>query len=72
MMNKERKEVMSSEWKMVRLEDICEYIRNGANIKQSDNAAGKPITRIETLSNDRFNRDRLRSEERRVGKECRL
>ncbi len=50
---------MSNERKMVHLEDVCEYIRNGANIKQSDNAEGIPITRIETLSNDKFNRDRL-------------
>lgn len=50
---------MSNEWRRVNLEDICEYIRNGANIKQSDNAEGTPITRIETLSNGKFNRDRL-------------
>ena len=34
-------------------------IENGAVIKQKKNAGGIPITRIETLSNDRFNRDRL-------------
>lgn len=32
---------------------------NGAVIKQSKEAGGLPITRIETLSNDCFNRDRL-------------
>lgn len=60
-MKNKRKEAitMSNEWKMVRLGDICEYIRNGANIKQSDIAGGTPITRIETLSNDKFNRDKL-------------
>ena len=32
-------------------------IENGATIKQKEGAGGYPITRIETLSNDRFNRD---------------
>ena len=36
----------------------CFYqIRNGANIKQGGNPGGYPITRIETISNDVFNRD---------------
>lgn len=39
--------------------DICIYVRNGANIKQTKGAGGYPITRIETLSNDVFNSDRL-------------
>ena len=39
--------------------DVCLYVRNGANIKQSKGAGGYPITRIETLSNDVFNSDRL-------------
>lgn len=34
-------------------------IRNGANIKQSVADGGFPITRIETIANDRFNRDRM-------------
>ena len=38
---------------------ICEFLRNGANIKQTKGAAGIPITRIETLANDVFNIDRL-------------
>ena len=38
----------------------CFYqIRNGANIKQGDADGGYPITRIETISNDVFNRDRM-------------
>lgn len=40
-------------------EDICDCLRNGANIKQSKTASGYPITRIETLSNDKFNLDRM-------------
>ena len=34
-------------------------IENGATIKQQKGSKGLPITRIETLSNNRFNRDRL-------------
>lgn len=40
-------------------EDICDCLRNGANIKQRKTASGYPITRIETLSNDKFNLDRM-------------
>lgn len=40
--------------------DECFYkIQNGANIKQSDVNSGYPITRIETIANDKFNRDRM-------------
>ena len=39
--------------------DICVFLRNGANIKQTKGASGLPITRIETLANDVFNTDRL-------------
>lgn len=38
----------------------CFYqIRNGANIKQGVVDGGIPITRIETIANDQFNRDRM-------------
>ena len=43
----------------VLFENICVFLRNGANIKQTKGAGGYPITRIETLSNDLFNVDRL-------------
>ena len=43
----------------VLLENICVFLRNGANIKQTKGAGGYPITRIETLSNDVFNIDHL-------------
>lgn len=40
--------------------DECFYlIQNGANIKQGQINGGYPITRIETISNDRFNRDKV-------------
>ncbi len=34
-------------------------IKNGANIKQGLKNGGYPITRIETISNDKFNRDKM-------------
>lgn len=38
----------------------CFYqIRNGVNIKQGMVEGGFPITRIETIANDKFNRDRM-------------
>ena len=40
--------------------DECFYqIRNGANIKQGVEEGGYPITRIETIANGRFNRERM-------------
>lgn len=50
---------MSKGVEYIKLGNIFTSIRNGANIKQFDDAGGIPITRIETLSNDLFNRDRL-------------
>jgi type I restriction enzyme S subunit len=48
-----------SKWEYKKLGDCFAYIKNGANIKQVNGAIGIPITRIETLSNDVFNRDRM-------------
>ncbi|MEE3417476.1 MAG: restriction endonuclease subunit S [Prevotella sp.] len=42
-----------------KLGDCLSMIENGATIKQQKGSKGLPITRIETLSNNRFNRDRL-------------
>lgn len=42
-----------------KLEEICEFIRNGANIKQSENAGGYPITRIETIANSFIDVNRM-------------
>lgn len=45
---------------MIRTIDECFFqIRNGANIKQGEKDGGYPITRIETIANDKFNRNRL-------------
>ena len=46
-------------WEKKTIDDCFETIRNGANIKQNDIHSGIPITRIETISNSIFNRDRL-------------
>ena len=43
----------------ISIEDCFTEIRNGANIKQGIIDGGYPITRIETLSNDKFNRERM-------------
>ena len=48
-----------SKWEYKKLGDCFVSIGNGATIKQIKEAMGIPITRIETLSNDVFNRDRL-------------
>ena len=45
--------------KTIKLGDGISFIQNGAVITQKEGAGGIPITRIETLSNSRFNRDRL-------------
>lgn len=43
----------------ISLGDACEFVRNGANVRQDKNSQGIPITRIETLSAGKFNPDRL-------------
>ena len=48
-----------ADYPMVLFENVCAFLRNGASIKQTKGAGGYPITRIETLSNDVFNTDRL-------------
>lgn len=45
---------------MIKTIDECfSLIQNGANIKQGDVDGGFPITRIETITNDKFIRDRM-------------
>lgn len=43
----------------VRLGDCFPYIKNGYNVRQGKDKGGMPITRIETLSDNRFNRDKV-------------
>ena len=50
---------MKQGWTYKKLGEVFSSINNGANIKQIKGATGIPITRIETLSNDKFNRDRM-------------
>ena len=47
------------EFERIPFDSFCEFLRNGASIKQTKGAGGYPITRIETLANDTFNIDRL-------------
>lgn len=42
-----------------KFKDVFPFIKNGANIKQDENAGGIPITRIETLAGGEFNTSRL-------------
>ena len=44
---------------MVRIGDAFKLIRNGASIKQYDDATGLPITRIETISDRIVDRTRM-------------
>lgn len=41
------------------ISECFSQIKNGANIKQGIKNGGFPITRIETISNDKFNRDKM-------------
>lgn len=50
---------MKDGWEIKKLGEVCDLVKNGANIKQEKGAAGYPISRIETLSGGVFNRDRL-------------
>jgi type I restriction enzyme S subunit len=45
-------------WPLVKLGTVSEFIRNGASIKQSNDAAGLPITRIETIADRTVNLDK--------------
>jgi len=49
----------TSTWKTVKLGEVCEFIRNGATIKNNKDAKGFPITRIETISDGTVNFDRM-------------
>ena len=50
---------MKEGWTYKKLGECFTSINNGANIRQIKGADGFPITRIETLTNDKFNRDRM-------------
>ena len=51
------KPLFVGEW--VSLGDCFPYIKNGYNVKQGKDKCGIPITRIETLSENRFNPDKV-------------
>ena len=46
-------------WTWCRLGEVCDFIRNGITIKQSKEAIGYPITRIETISKGNIDRNRM-------------
>ncbi len=46
-------------WELAKLEDVCEFIRNGVSIRQIKSANGIPITRIETISNGVVEREKM-------------
>ena len=46
-------------WELAKLEDVCEFIRNGVSIRQIKGANGIPITRIETISNGVVEREKM-------------
>ena len=48
------------DWPMVALEDVCELIRNGRNVKQSDLKSRFRVTRIQTISDGMFNNNRTK------------
>jgi len=50
---------MKEGWEYKNLGDCFISINNGANIRQVKGAKGIPVTRIETLSNDKFNREKM-------------
>lgn len=53
-------QICGDEWMDIKTIDECFcQIRNGANIKQGVSDGGYPITRIETIANDKFNRNRM-------------
>lgn len=51
--------INENKWELKSMGLVFPVIKNGANIKQERGASGYPITRIETLSNGVFNRDKL-------------
>lgn len=50
---------MRKDWEVKKLGDLSISLKNGLTIKQDKSGCGIPITRIETLSNGVFNRDKL-------------
>lgn len=44
---------------LAKIEDVFEFVRNGASIKQEDEKGGYPITRIETIWNETIDLGRL-------------
>jgi type I restriction enzyme S subunit len=51
---------MREGWRETTVESLIDFVRNGLNHPQTDDPSGLPVTRIETISNDQINPDRVR------------
>lgn len=51
--------VTSNNWKRLPLEDVLNFVRNGSSAKQNREGVGYPVTRIETISRDRIDPERV-------------
>ena len=47
-------------WKWVKLGEVCDKMTNGANAKQFEDKIGFPISRIETIWNEKIDLDRVK------------
>lgn len=56
----ETKNILPKEWKWVKLGEVCERMSNGANVKQSDEKIGFPISRIETIWNETIDLNKVK------------
>lgn len=50
---------MSGNYKSYNLDELCEFIRNGKSVKQTKEINGLPITRIETIANQKVDSNRV-------------
>jgi type I restriction enzyme, S subunit len=54
-----RQDELPESWQVLPLSDCLETIRNGITATQNREGFGLPVTRIETISQDRINRDKV-------------
>jgi len=50
---------ISEDWNIERLQDVLVLLKNGLTVKQNKEGNGYPITRIETISQERIDSDRI-------------
>ena len=51
--------ILPDHWEVVKLGDVLSYIGNGLTNKQNKVGDGYPVTRIETISNDCINSEKV-------------